>query len=265
MDSDPDEVEGVPRAQSLSAAAPPLRSMNHLPHELLDIIVIYMDSIQDAVAVSQTSSTLRTWWTSARPEHALRLTKLNIPKYVWPLSVACTKCWPRDVSRLELAVDAVTVLRPFVEELRSGCSDHELSDKELVDMARRHELATAKPLSSMRGHAQLHNVAMTFFPQSRGELDHLLVQQHFQPLYYAVFIAKTLAPKMIGKPFRFYDCICDWFVELAIGVMVDLKPVEWWEGPFPHFREFQIKEALKRFFIAQGRTVDPDGRYAYLA
>ncbi|KAK0390816.1 hypothetical protein NLU13_0319 [Sarocladium strictum] len=241
-----------------------MATLDDCPNEILDEIFSSIDSVRDMVALSQTTPRLREWWAESREKYAVPVMKKVIPENCWDLSLLCLKhCSTSNPSTQVQHEDAVSILAPLVSD-RNKISPGDLTDEDLVAMHDIHMEAMTEPLALKNGNGQLHLAASILVPQSNGDLDGKLVVNYFAPLSYAIWIAKRLKPSYPEKPRCRYGFRADWFVELAYGVMLDLKPAGWWDGLSFHNKELEAKRSVARFIGAQAPSIDPEGSYGYL-
>lgn len=234
---------------------------------MLDEVFSNIADIRDAVSLKNCTRDMRAWWGANRDRVTKDICRKAIPESIWPLAtltqVYVAKASPRAMPVPALPLDGVEVLSPLVAQ-RKQTGNIKLSDQDLVSMATRHQDFCAMSWVQERGHAQLHAAAKSLVPKSSGDLEDQGVNDYLLPLRYAMFIAERLTPTKVDKPQCRYGHRADWYTELALGVMVDLKPTGWWEGEDDQAEEEAVRESLQMFFGAQGSTADPEGKYDYL-
>jgi hypothetical protein len=238
-----------------------------LPNEMLEEVFSNIIDIRDAISLKDCTPETRAWWDMDSGRVAKAICGKTIPETLWPLSVLTQAYAVKAVSQAMVVskppLDAVEALSLLVAQ-RNKTSSIILSDQDLVSMTIRHRDFCAVTWMQERGHAQLHAAAKALIPRSSGDLDGQDVINYLLALCYAMFIAERLTPATVDKPQCRYGSRPDWYTELALGVMVDLKPSGWWDGEDDQVDEEAVRESLQMFFGAQSSTADPEGKYDYL-
>lgn len=238
-----------------------MAGINDLPPEMIDHVFSYITDIEEAVHLANSSSLIHRWWLVNRGRYAMQITERAIPANDWPLAVILEKA--RSTTPNQSCRNAMEILAPFAA-LKQDLDTVELSDGELLAIKRTYDRLVSLQWNTMKGYAQLHIAARHLVPDSGGDLDHPLVVEHFLPLHYAVLIAAHLDPKWKSKPDCFYGWRANWFIQIAQGVMSDLKPNGWWEG-VAYYRELDaVTSAIQYFIRAQVPIMDPDSDFIYL-